>query len=318
MNALNATHWIVGLLTFAATAALVLGVFTLTQRTKAGRRLDALMSTGTQTANGAGTQEKDSWVRSVAKVASPFAKLSVPSDDWQTSQLRRRFMRAGLRHESAPMIFFGLKTVLALVFPLGVYLLVRASGSSFHGPKLMYTLIALLAIGYYLPNYYLRRLTERRQREIFENFPDALDLLTICIEAGSSLEAGIERVAREIRLKSEVLSDELELVVLEMRAGAGKERALRNLAMRTGVDDVDTLVATLVQSDRFGTSVGQALRVHSDMLRTKRQQRAEEAAAKVALKLLFPLVVFIFPAILLVVGGPPMIRILKQLPKMFS
>jgi tight adherence protein C len=169
-----------------------------------------------------------------------------------------------------------------------------------------------------VPNWALNRRVRLRQREIFEAFPDALDLLTICVEAGLGLDAALARVAREIRLTSRELSDELELVTLEMRAGAGKDRALRNLALRTGVEDIESLVALLVQSERFGTSIGESLRIQSDTLRVKRQQRAEEAAAKISVKLVFPLVLCILPSIFIVVGGPAVIQIGKTFSQVFG
>ncbi len=152
-----------------------------------------------------------------------------------------------------------------------------------------------------------------RQREIFETFPDALDLIIVCIEAGLGLDAALIKVAEELRHKSQVLSEELRLVTLELRAGGAKEDALRNLAIRTGVEDVHTLVTTLIQAERFGTSIADSLRVHADMLRTKRRQRAEEKAAKIALKLLFPLIFCIFPSMLVVLLGPGFIRVSRAL-----
>jgi tight adherence protein C len=177
----------------------------------------------------------------------------------------------------------------------------------------MAVLLVAAAIGYYLPNIVLRRMIFVRQREIFETFPDALDLMTVCVESGLGIDAALSRVTDEMRHRSEVLSDELHLVTLELRAGGSKEKALRNLAMRTGVEDVDTLVAMLIQAERFGTSIADSLRVHADTLRTKRRFRAEEAAAKIALKLLFPLIFCIFPAMLLVLLGPAFIQIYRVL-----
>ena len=156
-------------------------------------------------------------------------------------------------------------------------------------------------------------MASRRRREIFENFPDALDLLTVCVEAGLSLERGLVKVAGEIHIKSMALAQELQLVLMEMRAGFSKEKALRNLALRSGVEDVDTLVAMLIQSERFGTSMGDSLRVHSDNLRSKRNLVAEEAAAKIALKLLFPLIFCVFPALLVVLTGPAILQLGKSL-----
>ncbi|HEU0203930.1 MAG TPA: type II secretion system F family protein, partial [Burkholderiaceae bacterium] len=178
---------------------------------------------------------------------------------------------------------------------------------------LLTLLLGTAALGYYLPNVVLRRLTFVRQREIFENFPDALDLMTVCVEAGLGVEAALNKVAEEMEHKSRVLGEELRLVGLELRAGSDRERALRNLAARTGVEEVDTWASMLIQADRFGTSIAASLRVHSDMLRTRRRQRAEEAAAKIALKLLFPLIFCIFPSLMLVLMGPAFIQIYRVL-----
>ena len=170
-----------------------------------------------------------------------------------------------------------------------------------------------MALGYYLPNAVLAHRVKQRQRDIFENFPDALDLMTVCVEAGLGMDAALARVAAEIVLKSAVLSEELTLVTLELRAGSNKEKALRNLALRTGVEDVDTLVTMLIQAERFGTGIGASLRVQSAQLRTKRRQGAEEQAAKIALKLLFPLIFFIFPSLLVVLMGPAFLQIYRLL-----
>jgi tight adherence protein C len=178
-----------------------------------------------------------------------------------------------------------------------------------------FTIVLLVsaALGYYLPNFTLEQTAKRRQRDIFETIPDALDLLTVCVEAGLSLERALVKVAGEIHIKSMVLAQELQLVLMEMRAGFTKERALRNFALRSGVEDVDTLVAMLIQSERFGTSMGTSLRVHSDNLRSKRRLMAEEAAAKIALKLLFPLIFFIFPTLLIVLVGPAGIQVSRTM-----
>jgi tight adherence protein C len=189
-------------------------------------------------------------------------------------------------------------------------------GLGFSGIRLtpavtMASLLIAAAIGYYLPNAILAHVIERRQRTILESFPDALDLLTVCVEAGLGLDAALLRVATEMESTSPVLSEELHLVNLELRAGSSKEKALRNLSLRTGVEDVDTLVAMLIQAERFGTSVADSLRVHSDSLRTKRRLRAEEAAAKIPIKLLFPLIFCIFPSMMLVLLGPAFIRMLR-------
>ena len=259
------------------------------------------------------------WVERVARVAQPFSKLSLPEDGWERSPLRTRFMNAGWRQASAPALYFAAKTVLALLFPtvLGLY---AASAMAAQLRSVLLLLLCVSAtIGYYLPNLVLADTARRRKRDIFENIPDALDLLTVCVEAGLSLERALVKVSGEIHIKSVVLAQELQLVLMEMRAGFSKEKALRNLALRSGVDDVDTLVAMLIQSERFGTSMGDSLRVHSENLRSKRSLLAEEAAAKIALKLLFPLIFCVFPTLMLVLMGPAVIEVYRVLvPAMAS
>ena len=259
------------------------------------------------------------WVERVARVAQPFSKLSLPEEGWERSPLRTRFMNAGWRQASAPALYFAAKTMLALLFPtvLGLY---AASAMAAQLRSVLLLLLCVSAtIGYYLPNLVLADTARRRKRDIFENIPDALDLLTVCVEAGLSLERALVKVSGEIHIKSVVLAQELQLVLMEMRAGFSKEKALRNLALRSGVDDVDTLVAMLIQSERFGTSMGDSLRVHSENLRSKRSLLAEEAAAKIALKLLFPLIFCVFPTLMLVLMGPAVIEVYRVLvPAMAS
>ncbi len=291
----------------------VMGAALLAMRLFAGDpirdRLDAVVG---PVSPAPGSTESE-WLARIVKLTGPLAKLSVPEEGWESSALRTRFMTAGLRHSSAPAIFFGAKTLLAATFPLVLFVALTTSGSAYGTDTLLLWLLMTTGAGYYLPNILLRNLIARRQREIFETFPDELDLMTVCVEAGLGMDAALARVATEISLKSEVLAEELQLVTLELRAGNGKEKALRNLALRTGVDDVDALVAMLIQADRFGTSVADSLRVQSEMLRTKRRQRAEEQAAKIALKLLFPLIFFIFPSLLVVLMGPAFLQIYRVL-----
>lgn len=260
--------------------------------------------------------ETGGWVEKAAKVAQPFSRLSLPEEGWEKSSLRTRFMNAGWRNPAAATLYFASKSVLALLFPGAVALMLAFSGTPMPGQRLLMVLLVVAAIGYYLPNVILRHIASRRQREIFETIPDALDLLTVCVEAGLSLERALIKVAGEIHIKSVTLAQELQLVLMEMRAGFTKEKALRNFALRSGVEDVDTLVAMLIQSERFGTSMGDSLRVHSDNLRTKRRMAAEETAAKIGLKLLFPLIFFIFPTLLMVLIGPAGIQIARTLPTM--
>jgi tight adherence protein C len=222
-------------------------------------------------------------------------------------------MNAGYREGSVVTFYFVAKSFLAILFAGVFFVYMGFTGKSITTANYLLFMLTAAGLGYYLPNVFLARRIESRQREIFETFPDATDLMLVCVEAGLGLDAALIKVGDEMRLKSPVLSDELHLVNLELRAGNTKERALKNLAMRTGVEQVDTLVAMLVQAERFGTSIGDSLRVYADELRTKRRLRAEEAAAKIPLKLLFPLIFFIFPSLLLVLLGPAFIQIYRIL-----
>lgn len=253
------------------------------------------------------------WLAKVAKITTPFAKLSVPDEGWEKSTLRVRFMHAGLRDERAPMIYFGAKTLLAVLAPAVLWMFFVVFNITFTTNTMLLCLLLAASAGLYLPNLVLGKMVQRRQLEIFENFPNALDLMTVCIEAGLAIDAAIARVAQEMASSAPAVSEELHLVTLELRAGNSKEKALRNLAMRTGVDDVETLVSMLIQAERFGTSIADSLRVHAEGLRTKRRQKAEETAAKIALKLLFPLIFCIFPSLMLVLMGPAMIQIYRVL-----
>ncbi|MEX5745761.1 type II secretion system F family protein [Massilia sp. X63] len=258
------------------------------------------------------------WVERVASVAKPLSKLSIPEEGWEKSNLRTRFMNAGWRNASAPPLYFASKTGLALLLPALAAPLAIFYPAVFSGARLMALLLLAASLGYYLPNIILERIIRRRQREIFESIPDALDLLTVCVEAGLSLERAMVKVAAEIHIKSVVLAQELQIVLMEMRAGFSKDKALRNFALRSGVEDVDTLVAMLIQSERFGTSVGDSLRVHSENLRYKRRMMAEECAAKIGLKLLFPLIFCIFPTLMMVLLGPAAIQLMRTMGSLSS
>jgi len=258
-----------------------------------------------------GGVETAEWQARVVKAAGPMAKLATPTKDEEIGKVRAKFLNAGFRDESAPVIYFALKALLAIALPMLVLLFTNIRALEGNQPLLM--LLAVAALGYYLPNVVLARLTESRQRELFEAFPDALDLMIVCVESGVSLDAAIARTASEINLRSPKLAEELTLVGLELRLGATRERALRNLATRTGLDEISSFVAMMLQADRFGTSIGDSMRVHADSLRVRRRQRAEEQAAKIPLKMLFPLIFCIFPSLLLVLMGPALIQIYRIL-----
>lgn len=256
------------------------------------------------------------WQASLVKLARPLARLSMPEGDWDTSPLRIRFMQAGIRSAQARLYYFGAKTVLPLVLALLAYLWLDTGRWPLL--QLMLWVSAAALVGTYLPNVALAWWVSRRRREVFDNFPDATDLMLVCMEAGLGLDAALSRVAEEIRTSSPALADELHLTLLEMRAGAGRDRALHHLALRSGVDEIATFALMLKQADRFGTSIGESMRVYSEDLRHKRMVRAEEKAARVPTQLLLPLVLCIFPAIMMVVLGPAVIRVVRQLLPMLA
>jgi len=276
---------------------------------RAKQRLDAFADATTFGGKAAEVQ----WTQRVVNLAGKFGKLSLPSEGWENSPLRLRFLHAGYRGDAPTMVYFGAKTVLALLLPVTTYLYITLGGANFGMSGMLFMLLGSGTVGYYLPNFVLARLEFVRQREVFESFPDAADLLMVCVEAGLGLDAALVKVTDEMRLRSEALAEELHLLTLELRAGSSREKALRNLALRTGVEEVNTFASMLIQADRFGTSIGDSLRVFSDELRTKRQMRAEEKAAKIPLKLLFPLAFCIFPALMLVLLGPAFIQIYRIL-----
>jgi len=225
----------------------------------------------------------------------------------QPSRTQRMLVRAGYRSPEALLVLRGAKLLLVALLPALAYL----TGAYHYSPAFILGFAAVL--GYVLPELWLSHCVQRRQQRLRRGLPDALDLLVICVEAGLGLDQGILRVAQELHLPHPELSEEFQLVNLEMRVGKGRLDALRELGVRTGVEDIKALVAMLVQTDRFGTSVAQSLRVHSDDMRTKRRQRAEEMAAKTTVKMVPPLVFFIFPALLIVILGPAIIMLVRQL-----
>jgi len=253
------------------------------------------------------------WRARVARIVTPLARLSTPQEGWENSNLRVRFMHAGLRGSGWPTAFFSSKTVLALCLPGLYWLFVKNDAPALNQQTVMLTYLLLAALGYYLPNVILSLVVSSRQRELREALPDAIDLMTVCVEAGLALDAALNRAGEEMFLRSAALADELNLMTIELRIGSTRAMALQNLAVRTGVDDIETFVTTLLQSERFGTNVAQSLRVLAETMRDHRRLRAEEAAAKISLKLLFPLIFFIFPSLLLVLIGPAWIGIIRTL-----
>lgn len=246
-------------------------------------------------------------------ILSAIGLKTNPGRSTDDADIKLKFLRAGLRGKNVPTAFWGVKFLLAIGLPMTFLIVAFLFTQDMKGTTLMVASIFLSLLGLYLPDLWLRVKTSSRQNRIVKGFPDALDLLVVCVEAGMGLDGAIHRVGEEMSLSQPELSQEFKSLNLEIRAGKARKAALKNLAMRTDIDDVNSLVTVLLQTDRFGTSVAQALRVFSESFRTARYQRAEEAAAKIATKLLFPLVLCIFPAMFVVILGPVCITIYRTM-----
>jgi len=238
-----------------------------------------------------------------------------PRKEGNISEMRRLFIRAGYRSSKAMPLFFGLKVLLALsIFTASMawklFFLQKMSPAGF-----TYISIILAVVGFYLPNLWITLRISSRKEKIRRGLPDALDLMVVCVEAGQGLDAALNRTAEEMKKTNRFLAEELGLVILEIRAGKPRQEALKNLAWRTDLDDLSNLTTLLIQTERFGTSIAQTLRVHSDFMRTKRFQRAEELAQKMPIKLIFPIGLFIFPVFFLVTLGPAVATIVKSFVK---
>src|SRR5882762_8949769 len=261
-----------------------------------GSRLRALGWQRTQ------PHEKPAFKERLEQALDPLSK-ALPLSPSDVSRTRKWLIQAGYREARHLTIYVGSRMLLAL---LGMAVVIAVQGSFD-----LLLMIGVGAFGFFIPRFVLKRMIRDRQRRITLALPDALDLTVICVEVGLALDQALMRVGEDLRHAHPDLSDEFHLVNLEMRAGKPRAEALRNLVDRTGVDDVRALVATLIQTDRFGTSVSQALRIHSDSLRTERRQRAEEQAAKTTIKMIIPLVIFVLVPLFFVVLGPGFIQIYR-------
>lgn len=236
---------------------------------------------------------------------------SVPSSEKESARLKIELLRAGFRSENAAPVFYGIRIVATLVMLL---VSVSMQPRMPDNPGMRMALMGFgCASGWILPRFFLEKKIAKRQLTLRLALPDMLDLLVVSVEAGLGLDQAIGHVCRELHMSHPEISEELSLVMLEMRAGKRRSEALRNLAERTGEAEIRKLIAILVQNDRFGTSMGDSLRSHSDFLRTKRRQDAEEKAGKVGVKLVFPIFFFILPSMLLVAAGPGLLQIFKYL-----
>jgi tight adherence protein C len=240
----------------------------------------------------------------------------LPASTREAGLTQRRMIRAGFRNPGAVKIFYGAKIFLGAVFPLAAGLAV----AGWDGPSdtKMIFVAGAAAAGFMAPGYYLKLAVRRRQRRIRRGLPDALDLLVICVESGLGLDQAILQAAKELEISHPAISEEFALVNLELKAGKRRAEALRNLADRTSVDELKKLVAVLIQADRFGTSISQSLRTHSDFMRVQARQQAEEKAAKLGVKLVFPIFFCILPTLFVVTVGPVAVRIVRDLLPMMN
>lgn len=246
-------------------------------------------------------------------------KVLLPGSDWQDSRARQRLVQSGIRTEKGTSVLLLSKVMAAIILPT-IFVLPLLVTGWFQGQLVLAVIwmVAFAFLGFLLPDLYLLHRASERRREIGEVFPDVLDLLVVCVEAGLGLDAAIQRVGREIARSSAAMSDELVLVTLEMRAGKQRHEALKGLAERTGLRDIQNLVSILIQAENFGTSVGQALREHAGEMREVRIQRAREKAAKLPVRMTFPILLFIFPALFLVILGPALATIFTGLGGAFG
>ncbi|MDH5585645.1 MAG: type II secretion system F family protein [Nitrospirota bacterium] len=247
------------------------------------------------------------------QILEQLGQVNKPKDQAVTARVKASLASAGYRASRAVVVFFGARIFLAILF--GVVFLVLGS-DAMDGKDPMYfpiVLIGVMVVGFYLPQFWLSSAIEKRKERLVNGFPDALDLMVVCVEAGLGLDQAIARVGQEVKEGHPDLGEEFLLLNLELRAGLSREQGLRNLVNRTDLEDIRSLVALLIQTDRFGTSIGQALRVHSDSMRLKRRLKAEERGAQLPVKLMIPLILFIFPALIVVIIGPGAINIIRKL-----
>ena len=247
----------------------------------------------------------------IEKLVKPFENV-VPRSKEDISTLQKRLFRAGYREKSCANIFYSAKVLV----PGGLCLLATVTGFYRDNPLLIYSLAG--GLGFLIPDFWLSNRMTARQTELRLGLPEALDLIVICVEAGLSMDKATMRAAEELRISQAAIADELNLVYLEQRAGRPRSEAWKHFGERTGVESIRSLASILIQADKFGTSVGKTLRTYSEMLRTRRRQDAEELAAKTPVKLVFPLVLFIFPSLFVVTLGPSVITMMEGFAKFLS
>ena len=299
------------LLSGAAVASIVLALYNFVLDNTLKKRLTQIVRQGS--APNDTSVSKTLSTRKIASVINILSKLSLPEEGWQNSSVQIRFLQAGIRSKNAPQYYFAVKTLLSMVLPVLLALFLRFIQPHSPVARIMIFVLLTAAAGYYLPEMLLRFITQKRIGRMRDSLPDMIDLMVICTESGMGIDAAIARISHEMAPTNPDLAQEFYLSAIEMRAGATRIEALRNLALRSRLEDLKDLVSMLVQADKFGTSLAEALRVQSDMMRSRRTQRAEELAAKLPVKMLLPLILFIFPTLMLVLLGPAIIQLIQVL-----
>jgi tight adherence protein C len=309
---------LIAISTFVCISLGLLGVYWLLYKPQSAaterlRRLSGREGVATQNGPGLVVPEDSAATDIAQRLASPLNKL-LPASATEAKKLQKQLMHAGFRSPEAPMIYRGIQLVSMAGFPLLVGGICAVMARPLQS-ALIYIILGFI-VGFILPRYFLGRVTRNRQRELRWGLADALDLMVVSVEAGLGLNAAMLKVSTELREVHMAIAIEFELANLEIRVGRDRDEALRNLAERTGVDDLRSLVAMLIQTDKFGTSIAKGLRIFSDSLRTKRRQRAEQEAQKAAVKLLMPLALFLFPTLFIAILGPAALNLADVLDKM--
>jgi tight adherence protein C len=307
---------IIGISTFVCISLVMMGAYWLLYRPQsaATERLKKLGARVASPGAVVATLEKDHQTSELAeRIAEPLNRL-IPPSAAEVKKLQKQLMQAGFRSPGAPIMYRAIQLLSLGGFPAAVALACAVLARPLNS-AILFILFAFV-IGFFLPRFVLRRMILKRQRLVRWGLADALDLMVISIEAGLGLNAAMMKVGSELKEVHPDICDEFELANLEIRVGRDRDEALRNLAERTGVDDLRSLVAMLIQTDKFGTSIARAIRAFSDSLRTKRRQRAEQAAQKAAVKLLFPLACFLFPTLFIALLGPAALQLYDTFSKM--
>lgn len=295
---------------FGALTWLILGHF-MEKDDRAEQRLQELSDPRRKSGDDKDAKKTEAIARVLERASPTLAKPLAPTNEKDMGKLRQSLVEAGFRSENAPAIYLSMRAITALIFlalggGISLFLYGFTSAAAIRG-------FGIAALGFFAPTLVLGQLVKRRKQQIFQGLPDALDLLVVCVEAGLGLDQAMRRVSQEMQKSYRIVAEEFGLCNLQLQMGRARNDVLTDLGARTGVDDLRSLASILIQADKFGSSIANALRVQSDAMRVRRQQIAEEKAAKTAVKLIFPLVLFIFPGIFVVLVGPAGIQMAREM-----